>query len=61
MHQYAYLGKGKIIHSSGQIVYYKNAVDDKSSKVGGKQHIVTLDGYIILLNIQEWASLHGYD
>jgi len=36
MHQYAYLGKGKTIHSSGQIEYYKNAVDDKSSKVGGK-------------------------
>ncbi len=28
-----------------------NNVDDKSSKVGGKQHIVTLDGYIIPLNI----------
>jgi len=44
MHQYAYLGKGKTIHSSGQIEYYKNAVDDKISKVGGKQHIMTLDG-----------------
>jgi len=52
MHQYAYLGKGKTIHSSGQIEYYKNAVDDKSSKVGGKQHIVTLDGYVIPLNIR---------
>ena len=51
MHQYAYLGKGKIIHLSVQIEYYKNSVDDKSSKVGGKQHIVTLDGYIIPLNI----------
>jgi len=36
MHQYAYLGKGKTIHSSGQMEYYKNNVDDKSSKVGGK-------------------------
>ncbi len=51
MHQYAYLGKGKTIHSSAQIEYYKNSVDDKSSKVGDKQHIVTLDGYIISLNI----------
>jgi len=30
MHQYAYLGKGKTIHS---IEYYKNAMDEKSSKV----------------------------
>ena len=52
MHQYAYLGKGKTIHSSGQIEYYKNAVDDKSSKVGGKQCIVTPDGYVIPLNIK---------
>jgi len=52
MHQYAYLGKGKTIHSSVQIKYYKNNVDDKSSKVGGKQRIVTLDGYIIPLNIR---------
>ena len=51
MHQYAYLGKGKTIHSSAQIEYYKNNVDDKSSKAGGKQRIVTLDGYIIPLNI----------
>ena len=51
MHQYAYLGKGKTIHSSAQIEYYKNSVDDKSSKVGGKQHIVTLDDYFIPLNI----------
>jgi len=51
MHQYAHLGKGKTIHSSGQIEYYKNTVDDKSSKVGGKQHIVTLDCHIIPLNI----------
>ena len=32
--------------------YYKNAVDDKSFKVGGKQHIVTLDGYVIPLNVR---------
>jgi len=46
MHQHAYLGKGKTIHSSCQIEYYKNAVSDESSKAGGKQHIVTLDGYV---------------
>ncbi len=45
MHQYAYLGKGKIIHSSAQIEYFKNSVDDNSSKVG------TLNGCIIPFNI----------
>ncbi len=52
MHQYAYMGKGNTIHSSAQIEYYKNAVDGKSSKVGSKQHIVTLDGYVMPLNIR---------
>ena len=32
--------------------YYKNTVDDKFSKVGGKQCILTLDGYLIPLNIR---------
>ena len=52
MHQYAYLGKGKSIHSSAQMEHYQNIVDDKSNRVGGKQCIKTLDGYIIPLNIQ---------
>jgi len=47
MHQYAYLGKGKTIHSSAQMEHYKNIVDDKSVRVGGKQSIKTLDGYVI--------------
>ncbi len=51
MHQYAYLGKGKTINLSAKMEYYKNSVNDKSSKVGDKQNIVTLDGYIIPLNI----------
>ena len=58
MHQYAYLGKGKTIHSSGQIEYYKNAVDDKTSNVGGKQCIVTLDG-VIPLNIRNGLAYIG--
>jgi hypothetical protein len=52
MHQYAYTGKGKTIHSSGQLELYKQEVDDKSIKVGGKQHIKTLDGYVIPLNVK---------
>jgi len=38
--QYAYHGKGRIIHSSGQIEWYKgNTVHNRSLKVGGAQHI----------------------
>ena len=51
MHQYAYVGKGRTIHSCGQMEAYKQTVHDKSLKVGGKQRIETLDGYIIPLNI----------
>ena len=39
MHQYAYMGKGTSIHSSAQIEFYKNHVDDRSIKVGGRQLI----------------------
>jgi hypothetical protein len=53
LHQYAYTGKGKTIHSSdGQLEWYKQEVDDKSIKVGGKQCIKTLDGYAILLDVK---------
>ena len=45
MNEYAYYGKGHTIHSSGQIEWHKNQVDDKSVKVGGTQCITTLDGY----------------
>ena len=51
MRQYAYLGVYRTIHSAGQIEYYKNIVDDRSMKCGGKQHIRTNDGYIIPLDI----------
>jgi hypothetical protein len=51
-HQYAYTGKGKTIQSSGQLEWYKQAVDDKSIKVGGKQRIKTLDGFVIPLDVK---------
>ena len=59
LHQYAYLGKGKTIHSCGQLEWYQNEVNDKSVKVGGSQCIRTLDGYVHPLNLQ-WASLCFY-
>lgn len=53
MHQYAWHGKGKTIHSSGQLEFFQNDVNDKSVKVsGGLQRIRTLDGYVLPLNIR---------
>ena len=52
MHQYAYTGKGKSIHSSAQLEWFKQNVHDKSVKVGGQQCITTNDGYVIPLNIK---------
>jgi hypothetical protein len=51
MSQYAHAGKGKTIHSSGQMEWFKNTVDDRSKKVGGSQRITTTDGYIIPISI----------
>ena len=45
MNEYAYYGKGHSIHSSGQIEWYTNTVDDKSGQLGGQQKIVTIYGY----------------
>ena len=44
MNEYAYSGKGHTIHSSGQIEWSNNSVDDKSIQVGGKQSIIIIDG-----------------
>ena len=52
MHQYAYTGKGKTIHSCGQLEAHKQIVDDKSKRVGGNQRIITIDGYVVPLNIR---------
>lgn len=52
MHQYAYIGQGKTIHSSAQLESYKLDVDDRSRKIpGGLQRIKTPDGYLIPLDI----------
>ena len=49
MNEYACYGKGHTIHSSGQIEWFKNPVDDRSVQVGGKQRICTIDGYAMPL------------
>ncbi len=54
LHQYAYTGQGKTIHSSGQLEWYKNDINDKSVKVaGGSQHILTNAGYVIPISIRD--------
>ena len=64
LHQYAYSGQGKTIHSSGQLEWYKNDVNDKSIKVaGGMQHILTNDGYVIPISIRDglpYVALHPF-
>ena len=44
MNEYAYYGKGHTIHSSGQIEWHTNTVDDKSVQVEEQQRIITIDG-----------------
>ena len=51
--EYAYLGKGSSIHSSGQLEWFKTLVDEQSIKVGGTQLITTLDGYSVPLLIRD--------
>ena len=51
--EYAYLGKGSSIHSSGQLEWFKTNVDEKSVKVGATQLITTLDGYSVPLLIKD--------
>ena len=52
MHQYAYLGHGKTIHSAGQIEWFKHDISDKSVKVGGQQRLLTLDGTVIPFTVR---------
>ena len=49
INEYACYGKGDTIHSSGQIEWFKNSVDDRSGQVGGKQRICTTHGYAMPL------------
>jgi hypothetical protein len=51
LHQYAYVGRGCSIHSSGQLEWYKNSVDDCSINTAGSQTIATIDGYMHPINI----------
>ncbi|KAL7570279.1 hypothetical protein ACA910_020700 [Epithemia clementina (nom. ined.)] len=51
-HEYAYLGKGWSIHSSGQLEWIGLKVDERSVLVGGRQCIETLQNHIIPITIK---------
>ncbi|KAL7570791.1 hypothetical protein ACA910_014420 [Epithemia clementina (nom. ined.)] len=51
-HEYAYLGKGRSIHSSGQLEWMGLKVDERSVIVGGRQRIETLQNHIIPISIK---------
>jgi hypothetical protein len=53
MHQYAYTGKGGTIHSSGQLKWCGNDINDCSIKIdGGRQRLTTPDGYVIPIDVR---------
>ena len=61
--QRPYYGKNKTIHSSPQIEYYKNTVDDRSIKLGGSQHVTALDNYklpMLIRNTLPYAPLRPH-
>jgi hypothetical protein len=52
--QYAFMHTGNTIHSSMiQLEHFKNVVDERSRRVGGKQRITTHEGHILPLSIQK--------
>ncbi len=53
MSQYAELGYGKTIHSKGQMEHFGMIVDDTSRSAGGRQCIITTEGYTIPISIRE--------
>ena len=51
LNEYAHLGKGRSIHTAGQMEWLHCKVDDRSKVVGGAQRIETSDGYVISLSL----------
>ena len=45
MNEYACYAQEHTVHSSGQIEWFRNSVDDRSVQVGGQQRICQLDGH----------------
>ena len=53
MHQYAYHGQGRTIHSSPQMEAFGITVDDKAIKAGGTQTITAHRGFVLPLDIKD--------
>ena len=51
-HDYDHLGKGRFIHTAGQMEWFNCKVDDRSKVVGGTQRIETPHGYVFPLSIE---------
>ncbi len=51
INQYTHSGKEHSIHSSPQLEWNEVDVDDKSKQVGGKQCLLTFDGFSIPINV----------
>ena len=51
-HEYAHLGKGRSIHTAGQMEWFYCKVGERSKVVGGAQRIETPDGYVFPLSIE---------
>jgi hypothetical protein len=53
MHQYAYTGKGGTIHSSSQLKWCGNDINNHSIKIeGGTQWLTTPDSYVIPIDVR---------
>jgi hypothetical protein len=50
MSQYAISGEGKTIHSKTQLEHFGMIVHDSSRRTGGRQCIVTNEGYVLPLH-----------
>ena len=63
MNQYALSGKGASIHSSLQMEWYNVDVDNRSMKVGGKQQLTIVDGFLFLsisdVDYHLWTMHHA--
>lgn len=62
MHQYAYTGKGKSIHSCAQMEAHKQTAHDKSTKVGGSSALrpLTVMSFLLTSEVVYPTCLSGH-
>ena len=56
MLQHANNGIGQTVHSKGQMEHFGVVIDDKSCNAGGKQCIITPEGYTIPIHVRDRLS-----